>query len=552
MAPVAVEKEPGYLPLLLAASHGTAAAYLSYTVGVSLYRSQKALGPAHDTRHRIAQRSKLTTTFGSLAALGLVFAITSAWAHLTLSYKVWASERGIEVPDWLSESHATSANGTNASDLHIRRWLSDTPIYLDALEIIAEKSRRLWWGQQLDLATASWTTLLAIEGRRRRIPHLWAYALLPHLTSLSFAQNLFYVALLLTPSPNLVAKPSSPQFLDLLIPRKPNNWFPKLSLLLTPLVLNYVAIAWLPFTAGTAWFPTAVAVNKVLTLAPLILPAVAPNSWGTVHSDPHNAYRGITKLFNVISVASVLLHLKTTTSGLFYNLPGSYKHRHSIKIPFDTEKRSQWERSATAVERVLGSMADHPVVAAAGKDVLLCALSLGLWAAIRAVDVSKMLQSALPIRRAAPDTVSFVKGPGEATMKSEPEPSVREESPKSVPPLGMTLRRRGRPKKMSVSSISSSDGPIENAQPPPRRRGRPRKVKPEPEPEPEPELEKEEVIEDETYEPTREVKAEAELGDVVPDDDFDWESAALVWGLTALGGLGVGSAAVFGAECVSR
>lgn len=340
---------------------------------------------------------------------------------------------------------------------------------------------------------------------------------------------------------------SSRQPLDRVFPQKPNNWFPKLPLLLTPLILSYAAIAWLPFTAETAWFSTAVAVNKLLSLAPLMLPAIAPESWGAVRPDPHDAYRGIAKLFNVASVASILLHAKSTTSGLLYNIPGSYKHRHNIKIPFDTEKRSQWERSATAVEKVLGSMADHPVVAAAGKDVLLSALSLGLWAAVRAVDVSKMLRSAFPIHRAAPDMVPSEDGPSEATTKSEPEPSVREQSPKSVPPLGMTLRRRRRPTKTSISSISSIEEPGENARPAPRRRGRPRKVKPEPEPE-----EKEEVVRDGTYEPTPDVKAEVGLGDVVPDDDFDWESAALAWGLTVLGGLGVGSAAVFGAECVSR
>lgn len=43
--------------------------------------------------------------------------------------------------------------------------------------------------------------LLAIEGRRRKIPFLWAYMLLAHLVNLSFAQNLFYLALLLAPSP---------------------------------------------------------------------------------------------------------------------------------------------------------------------------------------------------------------------------------------------------------------------------------------------------------------------------------------------------------------
>jgi hypothetical protein len=43
--------------------------------------------------------------------------------------------------------------------------------------------------------------LLALEGRRRKIPFLWAYLALGHLVNLSFAQNLFYIALLLTPSP---------------------------------------------------------------------------------------------------------------------------------------------------------------------------------------------------------------------------------------------------------------------------------------------------------------------------------------------------------------
>jgi hypothetical protein len=81
------------------------------------------------------------------------------------------------------------------------RWLTDTPIILDTVEILAEKARRFWWAQQLDLGLVSWNLLLAIEGRRRNIPLLWAYALLGQLVSLAFAQNLFFVALLLTPSP---------------------------------------------------------------------------------------------------------------------------------------------------------------------------------------------------------------------------------------------------------------------------------------------------------------------------------------------------------------
>ena len=66
---------------------------------------------------------------------------------------------------------------------------------------MAEKSRRAWWGEQIDLATLAWGMLLAIEGRRRKIPHLWAFMVLAQLVGLSFAQNLFFIAMLLTPVP---------------------------------------------------------------------------------------------------------------------------------------------------------------------------------------------------------------------------------------------------------------------------------------------------------------------------------------------------------------
>ncbi|KAK4039677.1 hypothetical protein C8A01DRAFT_36300 [Parachaetomium inaequale] len=572
MAPVEVEHEPRSLPLVSAGARIAAAAYASCTVGQSLYRSHQALGPAQDTRGRKAERTKLTTAFGSLAALGLVFAVASNLEYLTLSYKVWASERGVAVPDSLFGNRALSADGTDQTGLHLRRWLSDTPVFLDALEIVAEKSRRLWWGQQLDLATISWTTLLAIEGRRRRIPHLWAYALLPHLVSLSFAQNLFYVALLQTPSPIPSQETRIAQVLHRMLPKKPNNWFPKLSLLLVPLALNYLVTLWLPSTAGTPSFPTAVLLTKLLTLAPLILPAITPASWGTAHADPRDAYPDITKLFNIISAASVLLHAKTTLSALLYNLPDSYKHRHTLKIPFDTEKRSKWERTATAVEKVLGSMTDHPAVAAAGKDALLSALSLGLWAAVRSTDVGNMLRSLYSSSSSRSRQIS----PSDEALSETAEtefPSARLKGESAPAATSMRLRRRGRPKKTSVSSVGSFNGTGEDTtatttsatvtaatahQTPRRGRGRPRKAKPEPEPEPEPEQDElepeEEMPDDKTYRPTPAVQADVRLhmGDVMADDDFDWEPAALAWGLTALGGLGLGSAAVFGAECLAR
>lgn len=123
----------------------------------------------------------------------------------------------------------------------------------------------------------------------------------------------------------------------------------------------------------------------------------------------------------------------------------------------------------------------------------------------------------------------------EATVKSELDHQDMPISP----------RKRGRPpKNAAIASVPSCD----EAPPTIRRRGRPRKVKQEePEPEPEPEQ-----IADPTYEPTPQQAAQVVEGDSLPDEDLDWEVAALAWGITALGGLGCGSAGVYGGECISR
>src|SRR4051812_27799222 len=125
------------------------------------------------------------------------------------------------------------------------------------------------------------------------------------------------------------------RFLEKMFPSKPANWWPKPSLFYIPLTLNYAAISWLPSTAGTALFPKAAALRSALALTPLVLPAVVPESWGTVCAAPHDAYGMFSKLFQFMSAASFVLHAKSTAVGLWSNAPEHYKHRHSINIPFD-------------------------------------------------------------------------------------------------------------------------------------------------------------------------------------------------------------------------
>lgn len=53
---------------------------------------------------------------------------------------------------------------------------------------------------------------------------------------------------------------------------------------------------------------------------------------------------------------------------------------------------------------------------------------------------------------------------------------------------------------------------------------------------------------DESYQPTE--TDQLEEGD--EDAEEDWDVGALAWGLITVGGLGAGSAAVYGAETMSR
>jgi hypothetical protein len=71
------------------------------------------------------------------------------------------------------------------------------PKYLKRKTLIPQSFR----GQQVNLALVSWSTYLAIEGQRRKISNLWAFLALAQMVNLSYAQNLFFVTVLLTPVP---------------------------------------------------------------------------------------------------------------------------------------------------------------------------------------------------------------------------------------------------------------------------------------------------------------------------------------------------------------
>lgn len=298
-----------------------------------------------------------------------------------------------------------------------------------------------------------------------------------------------------------------------IFPPKPVNWMPHAFLYFPLLTINFTVLSAMPLLANTPSLKYFVLVTRALTYAPLALPNLVPVSWGVQHSHPHQAYAAYIKLFNFISAAALLLHVKATVLGLAYNAPATHQHRHSIHLPFDVEKRSSWERTSGAFGRLLGATADHPVVGGIGRDVLLSALSIGLWAAVRAIDVSGVLAATIPFYGLHRD--------GELPLEPASSPA---------------SSKRGKPKAITTGINGTHEVDEKGSV---RKRGKSRKSK---------------SVADAPYEPSPSETASAAEGDALPGRDHvvDYEPAALAWGLTTVGGLGVGSAGVLGAECIAR
>jgi hypothetical protein len=283
---------------------------------------------------------------------------------------------------------------------------------------------------------------------------------------------------------------------------------------------------------------TVAALSRVLPFIPLSLPYILPESFGTVNTHPHTTYNTYTTIFRTIAATSALLHLKSTVLALFYNTPESHYYRHSLLHPFEEEHRSALDRGTTAIGRVFGAVNEHPAVGAVGWDVILSGLSLGIWAAVRGLEPKKMFGSTTPFMERAESVVEEI----EDTIKVEEEKAVQKyvASPSKFffhnieanlfsriePPL--STRRRGRPKKSETSTPELPDDT------PLRRRGRrPKKAAND---------------DGAAYEPTE--NGQLEEGD--EDAEEDSEVGALAWGLITAGGLGYGSAAVYGAEIMAR
>lgn len=410
-------------PLLAAAGYLTTITFLLMLISYRVYyRAYISLPPSQATRSREHSRNSHTEIFAGLATVCLGVTIYYGYQFLLLSYQIWAYERGEVVPTGLASDEGLLA--ANGPKLFIGRWFHDTDLIGELWEICVEKTRRRWWTNQLFLSTTAWSLYVSIKGRSHAIPHLWAFVALAPLVSLSFAMNLFFLAVLLTPLPlpedatapntrsskRQIQKPikslksaaataviRTDSFLqkiynlgDSYFPPKPQNWTPHPLVSFIPLGLTLVHTVLLSFASNTTAFHSLLNLLLLDIFLPILLPAILPQRWGSSNASRHHH----TKSLTIFSILSLALHLFQTMIAIFYNDPGAHRHRHLILSFHHEADRTRTARTTTALARIVRAISDHPAVGKIGSDVVLTAVSLATWAAVRGMDPRHMLRAA--------------------------------------------------------------------------------------------------------------------------------------------------------------
>ncbi|KDN49196.1 hypothetical protein K437DRAFT_255320 [Tilletiaria anomala UBC 951] len=95
-------------------------------------------------------------------------------------------------------THAVHLSQTTLERMHV--WLRETSLFKEAWLLVVGNELNWWWSAEVCIFTVGvWALFLRQRGGRSSIPSVWAFMLLGQVVAISFAQNLFHLALVLAP-----------------------------------------------------------------------------------------------------------------------------------------------------------------------------------------------------------------------------------------------------------------------------------------------------------------------------------------------------------------
>ncbi|KAL2834111.1 hypothetical protein BJY01DRAFT_84893 [Aspergillus pseudoustus] len=245
-------------------------------------------------------------------------------------------------------------------------WLNKTYIFQEAWETVSENPERVWWSAQIFGWTIGWSLLLGITGRRYHIPHVWIYMLVAQAVSVSFAANLFFAAITVSPRPS----ERDPAY----------AWRPPALAELIPIALSLADTLAVPIYAYEKGFMLILLAPHFLVFIPCILGPRQQRSPSTsVKAKPskealakgYATTRRYATFIKWVGVASVALQGYLT---------------YLVVQDFGADVSY-----AEIVRQVLGTVYAHPACSSVSWDVIMCTVSAAAWAVVHGFDAEGML-----------------------------------------------------------------------------------------------------------------------------------------------------------------
>lgn len=296
----------------------------------------KLPGPSRST-----QRNSEQSMFIIFSALALVSFATLSYHMLNVlvsSYVQWAGVQHVILP--LQFYGAKGILGPQRTHLLLWEWSTTSTLFQDFAEAIVATSARFTWSYAALNMTFWNMAYMGVVGRAAQIPNLWAFFCLAEILPISFAQSLFYLALL---------RQSPSQFRVMEISQ---HWMWGILAVSYDSCLRNAA---LHQGAAQAGLIRIILFGRTLLLNPLILPIVETTTDTKTAPAPatETSRRFVCASLPWLGVAGVVLWPTTW--------------------PIFTASKD-W-----TVTQILDSLNSHPAVSALGYDALLSIFSLLLW-----------------------------------------------------------------------------------------------------------------------------------------------------------------------------
>ena len=303
-------------------------------------------------KHGLQQNVQI---FAGLATLSFSVLSYHMMDYLIESYQQWANDRTIGLPDQLYGKGGLLGSASERTPLFIWTWLKTSTLFYSFAQTICKPYEHYIWTEQALLVTMGWCLFMSIEGElsfhlhanywsttiylsgpRRQIRHVWAYTVIAQILPISFAQNLFSLAMLMRPKTKQPAEIWTPSLVYRAVP---------------PLVyLIFVAIA--PYLASARIFLAIVIVIRLLLLCPLLLEYFLPEEFGS-KSSPVSAEALERGLFS------------------YYFFGASYLLIFQVAVTMFS--------NGFNLHRMLAAINDDPSVSTLGYDYLLSLISFATW-----------------------------------------------------------------------------------------------------------------------------------------------------------------------------